>query len=88
MTLFDVLHDQFEALTFISRFSGMFSRNKPLKKSFAMVKFIHSGTSSHFDLVTSSHVAYLFSTKPAHAFCSFNKRLIWYCGKSINKLLQ
>ena len=36
----------------------------------------------------SSHVAYLLSTKCAHAFGSFNKRLIWYCGKSINRLLQ
>ena len=53
-----------------------------------MVKFILSGTNSHFNLVMSSHVEYLFSTKPAHAFCSFNKGLIWYYGKSINKLLQ
>ena len=49
-----------------------------------MVKFIHAGTSSHFNLVMSSHVAYLFNTKPVHAFCSFNKRLTWYCGTSIN----
>ena len=88
MTLFGVLNDRFEVLTCISRFSGMFSRNKPLKISFAMVKFILSGTSSHFNLVMSSHVEYLFSTKPAHAFRSFNKSLIWYYGKSINKLLQ
>ena len=39
-------------------------------------------------LVMSSHVAYLFSTKPVHAFCSFNERLIWFSGKSTNKLLQ
>ena len=65
-----------------------FSFNKPLKISFRMVKFILSGTGSHFNLVMSSHVAYLFSTKPAHACCSFNKCLIWYCDKSINKLLQ
>ena len=88
MTSFGVLNDRFEVLACISRFSGMFSCNKPLKISFAMVKFNLSGTSSHFDLVTSSHVAYLFSTKPAHACCSFNKRLICCCGKSINKLLQ
>ena len=88
MTLFGVLNDQFEVLTCISRFSGTFSFNKPLKIGFAMVKFILSGTCSHFNLVMSSHVAYVFSTKPAYAFCSFNKRLIWYCGKSINKLLR
>ena len=58
MTLFGVLNDRFEVLTCISRFSGMFSRNKPLKISFAMVKFILSGTSSHFNLVMGSHVAY------------------------------
>ena len=53
-----------------------------------MVKFILSGTSSNFNLVMSSHVAYLFSMKPAHAFCTFNKRLTLYFDKSINKLLQ
>ena len=88
VTLFGVLNDQFEVLTCISRFLGNFSFNKPLKISFVMVKFILSGTSSHFNLVMSSHVAYLSSTKPAHTFCGFNKGLIWYWGKSINKLLQ
>ena len=68
-------------LTCISRFSGRFSFNEPWKISFAMVKFILSGTSSQFNLAMSSHVAYIFSTKSAHAFCSFDKRLIWYCGE-------
>ena len=54
----------------------MFFGNEPLKISFAMGKFILSGTSSHFSLVMSSHVACLFSAKPAHAFCCFNERLI------------
>ena len=72
MTLFGVLNDQLKVLTCISRFSGMFSCNKPLKISSAMVKSILSGTSSHFNLVTSSYVAYLFITKPTYAFCSFN----------------
>ena len=88
MTLVGILDDRFEVLTCLSRFSGMFSFNKPLKIGFAMVKLILSGTSSHFHLVMSSHVVYFFSTKPAHAFCRFNKRLTWYCGKSMNKLLQ
>ena len=86
--LFGVLNDQFEVLTCISRFSGTPSFNKLLKITFTMVKFILSGTSSHFNFSVSSHAAYLFSTKLAHAYCSFNKRFIWYCGKSINKLLQ
>ena len=38
MTLFGVLNDQFEFLICISRFSGTFSLNKPLKINFAMVK--------------------------------------------------
>ena len=51
-----------------------------------MVEFILSGTKSHFDLVISSHVAYVFSTKPVHAFCSFIKRLIWYFYTSVKKM--
>ena len=86
MTLFDVLDGRFEFLIHTYSFSGTFSFNKPLKISFAMVKFILSSSSSHFNLVMSSHVEYLFSTKPAYAFRSFIKRLIWYWfGKSINK---
>ena len=38
--LFGVLNDQFEFLTCIPRFSGTFSFNKPLKISFAIIKFI------------------------------------------------
>ena len=45
MTLFGVLNDPF------SRFSGTFSFNKSLKMSLVVVKFIISGTSSHFNLV-------------------------------------
>ena len=89
LTLFGVLKDLFEFLIRISRFSGMFSLNIPLNEKFCHIaKSILPGTSSHFSLVMPSHVAYLFSTKPAHAFSSFNKSLIWYCGKSICKLLQ
>ena len=66
-------------------FHVCFLVKKPLKMTFTMVKFILSGTSSHFNLVTSWHVADLFSTKPEHAFCGFNKPLIWYCGKLIDK---
>ena len=75
MTLFGVLNDRFEVLICIFRFLGTFSFNKLLKISFAMVKFILSGTCSHFTLVMSSHVPYLFSTKPVRAFCSFSKCL-------------
>ena len=75
MALFDILYDRFEVLICISRFSVTFSFNEPLKIGFAMVKCILSSTSSHFNLVMSSHVEYLFNTKPAHAFCSFNKCL-------------
>ena len=64
------------------------SFNKPLKISFAIVKSIFFGTSGHFNLVLSSHVAYVLSTKPALLFCSFNNRLIWHYGKSINNLLH
>ena len=86
VTLFDVLDGRFEFLIHFSRFSDTFSFSKPLKISFAMVKFILSSSSSHFNLVMSSHVEYLFSTRPAHAFRSFIKRLIWYWFvKSINK---
>ena len=81
MNLFGVLNDRFEFLT-------KFSFNKLLKRNFAMVNFYRPGTSSHFNLVMSLHVAYLFSSKSAHAFCSFNKRLIRYCRTSIDKLLQ
>ena len=88
MTLVAILDDRFEVLTCISGFSGTCSFNKSLKISFAMVTVILSGTSSHFNLVMSLHVVYFFRTNPAHAFCRFNKRLIWYCGKSMNKLLQ
>ena len=64
------------------------SFNKPLKISFAIVKSIFFGISGHFNLVLSSHVAYVLSTKPALHFCSFNNRLVRYCGKSINNLLH
>ena len=78
-------NDWFAFLTCIYRFWGTIFLNKPLKISFAMVEFILSGTKSHFDLVISSHVAYVFSTKPVHAFCSFIKRLIWYFYTSVKK---
>ena len=68
MTLFGVLNGRFGFLICISRFSDIFSFNKPSKISFAIVKFFLPGSSSHFNLVMSSHVAYLFSTKPTHDF--------------------
>ena len=88
VTLFGGLNDQFEFHICICKFPGMFSFKKHLKICFTVVKFILSRTSSHFNLVMSSHVADFYSLKPAHAFCRSNKCFIRYCGKSINKLLQ
>ena len=59
MTLFGTVNDRFEVLICIYRFLDTFSFNKPLKISFAMVKFILCGTSSHFNLVPNLHTLFV-----------------------------